>query len=78
MWRVGANLASGSAHPTGELAVAMDIDSLNVGVRSLDDVIRSMEHEAAHVAFVLPSRDPISESVVDQHVTGCRESKRGY
>jgi hypothetical protein len=39
--------------------------------------VRSIEHEAAHVAFVLPSRDAGSESVVEQHVNSCHDAKAG-
>jgi len=51
MWRIGPNLASGEAKPNGEITLAREVDPLNVGVRTLDDLIASMEHEAAHIAF---------------------------
>jgi len=72
MWRVGANLASGQSLESGQLATAVEIDSLNVGVRTLDDLMKSIEHEAAHLAFQIPSRDESAEKAVDQHVRECR------
>jgi predicted unusual protein kinase regulating ubiquinone biosynthesis (AarF/ABC1/UbiB family) len=72
MWRVQGTLASGSATENGEISTAIEIDSLNPGVRTLDDVLRSIEHEAAHVAFQLPSRDASSEVAVDRRVRECR------
>ena len=76
MWRVGGTLASGTARPTGELITALAVDSLNPGVRTLDDVIRSIEHEAAHVALEIPSREPAAEQVVDENVKACRAGLR--
>ena len=55
MWRVGQHLASGEAKPNGDMTLAREIDSLNVGIRTVDDVMRSIEHEAVHIAFALPS-----------------------
>ncbi|MBK6307134.1 MAG: hypothetical protein IPF47_15990 [Gemmatimonadetes bacterium] len=55
MWRVGVQLASGEAHPNGDIFLAREIDSLNVGRRTFDDLVWSMEHEAAHLAFNLDS-----------------------
>jgi hypothetical protein len=49
MWRVGRNLASGEAKPNGDMTLALEIDSLNVGIRTADDVVFSMEHEAVHI-----------------------------
>ena len=72
MWRVGANLAAGAATAGGDLATAVEIDSLNVGRRSLDDVLKSIEHEAAHVAFQIPSRDYAAEAAVDRQINECR------
>jgi len=34
--------------------------------------VNSIEHEAAHVAFGIPSRDEGSEAAVDGHVRECR------
>lgn len=74
MWRVGPNLASAQATPGGEIAVAREIDPLNVGVRTLDDVLRSAEHEAVHLAFRIPSGEQADEAVVDRVVNACRSS----
>jgi hypothetical protein len=54
------------------MVIARDIDSLNVGVRGLDDVIRSAEHEAAHIALQIPSGDAGREAKVDERVNSCR------
>ena len=51
MWRVGTNLVSGEATANGDMMLAREIDSLNVGVRTVDDMLWTMEHEAAHIAF---------------------------
>ena len=51
MWRVGGRLVSGQARPDGAIVVARHIDPLNVGTRTIDDIVRTLEHEAAHVAF---------------------------
>ena len=51
MWRVGGRLVSGQARPDGAIVVARHIDPMNVGVRTIDDMVRTLEHEAAHVAF---------------------------
>jgi hypothetical protein len=61
MWRVGSHLASGEAKPNGDMTLAREIDSLNVGVRTVDDVLWSMEHEAVHIAFDLVSGVEASE-----------------
>ena len=53
MWRVGAQLASGEARPDGAIYLAREIDSLNVGRRSFDELVWTMEHEAAHIALKL-------------------------
>jgi hypothetical protein len=71
MWRVGAQLASGEARPTGEMVLAREIDSLNVGARTLDDVVASVEHEAAHIAFdIAPGNG--SEAKASTLVAQCR------
>ncbi|HVT39027.1 MAG TPA: hypothetical protein VHE78_08275 [Gemmatimonadaceae bacterium] len=72
MWRVGSDLASAEGRPGGEMILALEIDSLNVGVRTIDDVLRSLEHEAAHIAFGIPSGDRTTEADVDQHVNRCQ------
>jgi hypothetical protein len=76
MWRVEGNLASAQGESTGEMTIARDIDSLNVGVRRLDDVLRSAEHEAAHIALRIASGDPVRESRVDERVNACRGAPR--
>jgi hypothetical protein len=72
MWRVGTHLASGEAKPNGDMTLAREIDSLNVGVRTVDDVVGTMEHEAAHIAFDLASGTEASEEKTNQVVRGCR------
>jgi len=72
MWRVEGNLASAQGESSGELTIARDIDALNVGVRRLDDVLRSAEHEAAHIALRIPSGDASREAKVDERVNSCR------
>jgi len=72
MWRVGSHLASGAAKPNGEMTLAREIDSLNVGVRTVDDVVASMEHEAVHITFALASGIDASEVAADQYVRGCK------
>ena len=72
MWRVGQHLASGEAKPNGEMMLAREIDSLNVGVRTVDDVMWSIEHEAVHIAFDLPSGFESSEEKADATVRACR------
>jgi len=72
MWRVGSNLASGEAKPNGEMMLAREIDSLNVGVRTVNDVVWTMEHEAAHIAFDLASGSEASEEKTNQTVRACR------
>lgn len=72
MWRVGRSLASGEAKPNGEMTLARDIDSLNVGVRTLEDVMWSLEHEAVHLALGIPSGIDANEWRVDGVVRGCR------
>lgn len=70
MWRVGSQLASGEAKPNGEIVLAREIDSLNVGLRTLDDLLRSMEHEAAHIAFKISNS--LTEDHADDFVRACR------
>ena len=72
MWRVGSQLASGEAKPNGDMTLAMEIDSLNVGVRTVDDVLWSMEHEAVHIAFDLASGVEASEVEADRYVRSCK------
>jgi hypothetical protein len=72
MWRVGTSLASGEAKPNGEMMLAREIDSLNVGLRTVDDVLWTMEHEAAHIAFDLASHNESSEDKANQTVRACK------
>ena len=72
MWRVGTHLASGEAKPNGEMTLALEIDPLNVGVRTVDDVVRSMEHEAAHITFDLREGLEDGEDEANRHVRACR------
>lgn len=72
MWRVGSHLASGEAKPNGDMTLAREIDSLNVGVRTVNDVLWTMEHEAAHIAFELASGNEASEEKANQTVRACR------
>jgi hypothetical protein len=71
MWRVGTQLASGEAKPNGEMTLAREIDELNVGVRTIDDVIRTMEHEAAHIAFDLRAGLEGGEDDANRYVRAC-------
>lgn len=70
MWRVGNRLASGQGLPSGDMVLARDIDSLNVGLRSVDDVLWSMEHEAVHIALRLHPRSGFDPA--DRYVRACR------
>ena len=72
MWRVGTHLASGEAKPNGDMTLAREIDSLNVGVRTVDDVLWTMEHEAAHIAFDLASGNEATEEKANQTVRACK------
>jgi len=72
MWRVGGSLASAQALSTGEIDVARDVDALNIGRRSLDEVVHSVEHEAVHIAFAIPSGAEWNEMLVNERVEGCR------
>ena len=71
MWRTGSHLTSGEAKPNGAMMLAREIDSLNVGVRTVDDVMWTMEHEAAHIAFDLASGNEAGEEKVNQTVRAC-------
>ncbi len=72
MWRVGSHLTSGEGRPNGDMLLAREIDSLNVGVRTVDDVLWTMEHEAAHIAFDLVSGNEASEDKTNQTVRACK------
>ena len=72
MWRVGTHLASGEAKPNGDMTLALEIDPLNVGLRTMDDVVRSVEHEAAHITFDLRDGLEGGEDEANRHVRACR------
>lgn len=72
MWRVGTHLASGEAKPNGDMTLAREIDSLNVGIRTVDDVVWTMEHEAAHIAFDFASGNEATEEKANQTVRACK------
>ncbi len=72
MWRVGPYLASGEAKPNGEMTLAREIDALNVGVRTVDDVVFSMEHEAVHITFDLASGNEATEDRANRIVRACQ------
>ncbi len=72
MWRTGLHLTSGEGKPNGDMMLAREIDSLNVGVRTVDDVLWTMEHEAAHIAFDLASGNDANEEKTDQTVRACQ------
>ncbi|HJU75182.1 MAG TPA: hypothetical protein VJ717_15680 [Gemmatimonadaceae bacterium] len=71
MWRVGSQLTSGEAKPNGEMILAREIDPLNVGVRTLDDLLWTMEHEAVHIAFRV--ENDLTTDRADTYVRACRE-----
>jgi hypothetical protein len=73
MWRHGSRLVAGEASPNGDMALAREIDSLNVGIRGVDEVIWTMEHEAVHIAFGIPSSTHFEEARVNARVRSCRE-----
>jgi hypothetical protein len=75
MWRVDGHLASAEGESSGEMTIARDIDSLNVGVRKIEDVLKSAEHEAVHIAFRIPSGDRAREASVDERVRSCRADR---
>lgn len=72
MWRVGSRLASGEAKPNGDMVLAREIDSLNVGVRTLGDLVWSMEHEAAHIAFKIDTQRGLAEDRANDYVRACK------
>jgi hypothetical protein len=74
MWRVGTQLASGEARPNGEMILAREIDPLNVGVRTIQDVLWTMEHEAAHIAFDISNVADRAADRANQRVRECRDA----
>jgi len=75
MWRVGRRLVSGEATSDGDIVVARHIDPQNVGVRTVDDMVRTMEHEAAHVAFRVPNGPDVD--LANAIVQACRGGNEG-
>lgn len=76
MWRVGAQLASGEAHPDGMIYLAREIDALNVGRRTFDELLWTLEHEAAHIAFNLDAPfDRAPGDRADAVVKSCRSAR---
>jgi hypothetical protein len=53
------------------MILAREIDALNVGVRTVDDVVRTMEHEAAHIAFRVDN--DLASDRADSYVRACRD-----
>lgn len=75
MWRVGSQLVSGEAHRDGAIFLAREIDALNVGRRSFDELVWTLEHEAAHLAFNLDAPfDRAPGDRADAVVRECRAS----
>ena len=70
MWRVRGKLVSGEARSDGDIIVARHIDPLKLGARSVDDMVRTLEHEAAHVAFRVPN-SPVMD-LASTIVEACR------
>lgn len=75
MWRVGGRLVSGEARSEGDIVVARHIDPQNVGVRTIDDMVRTLEHEAAHVAFGVPNGPDVD--LANAIVHACRGGNEG-
>jgi hypothetical protein len=72
MWRVGSRLVSGEGRPDGKIVVARHIDALNVGVRTIDDMLWTLEHEAAHIAFSITNGDDSLDDGANARVLECR------
>lgn len=72
MWRVGGRLVSGEAQPDGSIVVARHIDPLNVGIRTVDDMVWTLEHEAAHVAFRISNGTDALSDRANELVRACR------
>lgn len=75
MWRVGTQLTSGEARPDGAIVLAREIDPLNVGLRSFDELVWSMEHEAVHIAFNLASGRDGGGDRADEYVRSCKREQ---
>jgi hypothetical protein len=54
------------------MILAREIDSLNVGVRTLEDVVRTLEHEAAHIAFDISNGADAADDRANTMVRACR------
>jgi hypothetical protein len=72
MWRVDGRLVSGEARSDGAIVVARHIDPLNVGVRTIEDMLWTLEHEGAHVAFRISNNRDAVEDHANQLVRECR------
>lgn len=72
MWREGPFLVSGEGKPNGDMVLAREIDSLNVGVRTIDDLLWTMEHEAAHIAFNISNGADAADDLANTRVRECR------
>jgi len=73
MWRVGGRLVSGEARSDGSIVVARDIDPLNTGVRTIEDMIRTLEHESVHVAFRISNGWDTMDDLANSLVRTCRQ-----
>ncbi len=72
MWRVDGRLVSGQAKSDGAIVVARHIDSLNVGRRTVEVVMWTLEHEAAHVAFSIANGTDAVTDQANDLVRSCR------
>jgi hypothetical protein len=54
------------------MTLAREIDSLNVGLRTVDDLVWSMEHEAVHIAFNITTGVENGEDRANPYVRACR------
>ena len=72
MWRVGGQLVSGQARDDGAIVIARHIDALNIGVRTIDDMVWTLEHEAAHIAFRIPNGRSAESDDASALVRECR------
>lgn len=72
MWRVGRKLVSGEATPEGNIVVAREIDPLNHGIRTVEDVLWTLEHEAAHLAFRISNLDDALADGTNARLRECR------
>jgi hypothetical protein len=75
MWRVEGRLVSGQATADGDMVLARDIDPLNVGLRTVDDVLWSAEHESAHIAFRIANDEVAGQDPADRYVRECRSAE---